>query len=338
MESIQVSCSHTFANKYTPPAVLDLSIREHGFAVINNFITKSCAASILAETALPLTNVNSNGLKPALHGDTQFFTNIIAHSQLVHDIITSSFVLDICSLYLGDGFQLVNNRIQTTRAKVAMPWHTDNNLLADGKLVGRHELPGLQFVLYLADVGNSPFQLIPNSQTWSLNFSNQYLLDNDIKTNGLKICEIFPTAGTLLILNTHVFHRAAPLRDSAYTRSILLFQVDKVSTKYPYHGEKLVVQPEFFKDFSPAVTSLLGFGKQRDYSAFPDTSINTLNLKQLLLLEAAILSCFPRTIFRKFLKKFLPPALVVVFKNMLVSRSKPKQLPNPPATSPYLEN
>ena len=337
MTSLQKLYPHTFSNKDVLPAALALSIGEHGFAVIKNFISRPSAATILSETALPLANVNHNGLKSALHGDTQFFTNIIAHSKLVHDIITSSFVLDLCSSYLGEGYQLVNNRIQTTRSKIAMPWHTDNNLLKDGKLVGRHELPGLQFVLYLTDVGDSPFQLITNSESWSLDFAKQYLLDDDIKAKGLTTREIFPAAGTLLILNTHVFHRAAPLRDSAYTRSILLFQVDKVSNKYPNHGEKLVVQPEFFKDFNPAIIALLGFGKERAYPAFPETSMDTLNLKQLLYLQKAVFTAFPRTVFRKFLKRVLPQSFVVTFKNLLVSRSKSKPLPNTPASNPYLE-
>lgn len=337
MKSLHEVIPHTFINKNVSPAALRSSIGEHGFAVINNFISKPSAASILSETSLPLANVNSNWLGAVLHGDTQFFTNIIAHSKLVHDIITSSFVLDLCSAYLGEGYQLVNNRIQTTRSKIAMPWHTDNNRLKDGKLVGRHELPGLQFVLYLTDVGDSPFQLIPNSESWSLNFSNQYLLDHDIKVKGLATKEIFPAAGTLLILNTHVFHRAAPLRDSAYTRSILLFQVDKVSHKYPYHGEKLIVQPEFFKDFNPAIIALLGFGKEREYPAFPETSIDTLNLKQLLYLQKAVFTAFPRTIFRKFLKRVLPASLVVTFKNLLVSKSRSKPSTNTLPSNPYIE-
>ena len=337
MTSLQKLSPHTFSKKDVSPAALGASIGKYGFAVINNFISKPSAASIFSETALPLANVNNNGLGSALHGDTQFFTNIIAHSKLVHDIITSSFVLDLCSSYLGEGYHLVNNRIQTTRSKIAMPWHTDNNLLKDGKLVGRHELPGLQFVLYLTDVGDSPFQLITNSESWSLDFAKQYLLDDDIKAKGLTTREIFPAAGTLLILNTHVFHRAAPLRDSAYTRSILLFQVDKVSNKYPNHGEKLIVQPEFFKDFNPAIIALLGFGKERAYPAFPETSIDTLNLGQLLYLQKAVFTAFPRTIFRKLLKKVLPAYLVVTFKNLLVSKSKSKPSRNIPASNPYLE-
>jgi hypothetical protein len=336
--SLQELSSHTFSNKDVSPEALCSSIGKHGFAVINNFISKPSAACILLETALPLANVNHNGLGPALHGDTQYFTNIIAHSKLVHDIITSSFVLDLCSSYLGEGHQLVNNRIQTTRTKIAMPWHTDNNLLKDGRLVGRHELPGLQFGLYLTDVGDSPFQLISNSESWSLDFSNQYLIDDDIKAKELTTKEIFPATGTLLILNTHVFHRAAPLRDSAYTRSILLFQVDKTSNKYPNHGEKLIVQPEFFKDFNPAIVSLLGFGQERAYPAFPETSIDTLNLKQLIYLQKAILTSFPRTVFRKFLKTVLPASFVVSIKNLLVSKSKSKPSPNTSDSNPYLEN
>lgn len=339
MDAIDLEPNFTSPPEATSVATLVSSIRKSGYAVVENFITKSTAQSILDETPFPMAEVNRNGLGPSLHGDTQFFTNIIAHSQAVHDIITSSFVLDLCLSYLGKNFQLVNNRIQTTRSKIAMPWHTDNNLLEDGKLVGRHDLPGLQFVLYLADVGCSPFQLITGSESWSLKFSNQYLLDEDINKSGFDVKEIYPSAGTLLILNTHIFHRAAPLRDNSYTRSILLFQVDKTSKEYPKHGEKLVISPQFIKVLNPLIFMLFGFGRERDYPPFPETSINTLNLWQLLLLQKLLLTTLPRTSFKKFLKKVLPLTFIVSFKNKTVhNRSKPSLNSNQLFTNPYIDS
>jgi len=313
------------------------SIKENGYAVVDNFIDPDIAYKIRSETPYPEATININCLGPSIHGDTQFFTNIIAHSQEVHDVITSSFVIDLCTGYLGNNFLLINNRIQTTRSKIAMPWHTDNNRLEDGKLVGRHDLPGLQFVLYLAEVGQSPFQFIKGSEKWSLSFPNQYLLDADILEQHLEIVEIYPSAGTLLILNTHVFHRAAPLKDDAYTRSILLFQVDSVSDRYPGHGEKLLIQPEFLEEITPEIQTLFGFGRKRAYPAFPETSLLTLKVRHLLILQSQVFKALPMIFFKKVLKAVLPPSIVTVFKNRSVSDRSQRMAPSQAPSNPYID-
>lgn len=326
-----------FANLLSKADEILSSLNRNAYVVIENAISDSDLSSILAETSIQKVRVNPNDLGSSFHGPTQFFTNIIAHSKIVHDLIISPFVLDICSAYLGSDFQLVNNRIQTTRANIAMPWHTDNNLLINGKLLGRHNMPGLQFVLYLTNISSSPFQLIKDSHQWSLNHKSQYLTDKDIRDSNLEVVELTPSPGSLLILNTHLFHRAAPFTNSNYTRSILLFQADQISPDYPEHGEKLLVNTEFLSGMNPRISTFLGFGRKRCNPPFPESSSSTLNLNTFLLLQLRLFKVFPHIIAKQLLKKLLPHYFLTLFKNLVVAnRTSPSTLGLP--SNPYLDS
>lgn len=302
------------------------NLRLNGYAIIEDAVSNANVSEILSYTESLVTRVNANDLGSSFMGNTQYYTNIIANSKVVYDAIVSSLVLDLCTEVFGNGFTLVNNRIQTTRGSSSMLWHTDNNLLEDGRLVGRHDMPGLQFVLYLTDVSASPFQLIQNSHRWSLGYKEQYLLDDDIKKLNLEIVEIIPPPGSLLVLNTHLFHRAAPIIGKANVRSLLLFQVDKISNRYPHHGEKVFLNPEFLAAANPEIFSYLGFGRKRAYPPFPESSLVNLDLSHLLSLQARLLRALPRALVLKYLKRAIPSSLLAKFKNFLVSHASRQSL------------
>ena len=318
---------------------LVLSLRQNAYAIVEGAVNDLKRDLIFTETSSQKVRVNPNSLGSVFHGATQFFTNIIANSKIVHDIILSPLVLDICREYLGGNYQLVNNRIQTTRGKMAMPWHTDNNLLDNGKLIGRHSMPGLQFVLYLTDVSASPFQLIKDSHKWSINHKKQYLTDEDIKELDLEVIELRPKPGSLLILNTHLFHRAAPLSDSENVRSILLFQVDRISPEYPEHGEKLLLNSEFLADVNPEITKFLGFGRKRSNPPFPESSLATLGPSKITSLQLTLLKASPKVIAKNILKKIIPQFFFITLKNAVVANrtNAPKDNDNM-SSNPYLDN
>lgn len=317
-------------------------LRNQGYAVVPNFASEATVNNILAETAVYKARVNANEPGPVIHGVTQFFTNIISGSQTVCDIMLSPLVMDLCSSYFTDRFELINNRIQTTRANVAMPWHTDNNLLEGGTLIGRHDMPGLNFILYLTNVDRAPFQLIPDSNHWSLEHPGQYLSDDEIQRAHYQVVELSPKPGDLLILNTHIFHRASPIIDRKYSRSILLFQVDQVSKDYPNHGEALYVNPGLIRDISPAVMSFLGFSRKRAYPAFPESSIASLGTDKLYDLQLELLKVLPRAVALKILKRILPSNIVTRIKNSIVgkrsSRTSQPQARAMTSANPYLDS
>lgn len=294
-------------------------IKKNGYKILENAIHPSVIDEILADSTIAVPRINANDLGPVFLGNLRFTTNAIASSKSVYDIITSDFVLSLCKAYFLNRFHLVNNRVQSTYRYVDMPWHTDNNLLKDGRHVGRHELPGLQFIIYLTDIHESPFQLIRGSQDWSAMYNGHYLTTSEADHHQHKQVSLTPPRGSILILNTHTFHRAAPICNPAYHRAILLFQVDEISDQLPGHGEKLLINPEFLVNFNDELASFLGFGRQRNYPAFPETSAATIGAKENLSVEWQLMRQLFPSLLKQLAKTLLPHNFIVSVKNRSLS-------------------
>lgn len=304
-------------------AALADQIKTHGYAVVENAIDRSVIDAILADSQIAVPRINANALGPVFLSQLRYTTNAIALSRSVYNIITSAFVLNFCKTYFTGRFQLVNNRIQTTIQTVDMPWHTDNNRLSDGKLVGRHNLPGLQFIVYLTDIQQSPFQLIRGSQYWSSEFKGHYLTSADADQHAQDQICLTPALGSLLIINTHIFHRAAPVSRHGYQRAILLFQVDEMSDQLPGHGEKLLLNPEYLDNFNAELATFFGFGCRRNYPAFPETSAATIGVKENLAAEWQLMRQLFRAIFKQVAKLLLPHNWIVTIKNRSLEPKRP---------------
>jgi hypothetical protein len=205
-----------------------------------------------------------------------------------------------------------------------MPWHTDNNMLVGGKVAATHCLPGLQFVVYLTEITDSPLQLVLGSQHWSYNHNGQYLLDQEARKNKKDLVSLTPPPGSLVILNTHLFHRAGPVSESSYTRSILLFQVDKLPEDYTAHGEYTYLNPEHIDTLDENLVAFLGFGRTRSCDAFPATSAATLELSQLIKLYFYLLSLFPSALSKKLLTRIMPPDVITALKNLVIKNRASK--------------
>ena len=142
-----------------------------------------------------------------------------------------------------------------------------------------------------------------------------------------------------MILNTHLFHRAAPLSDSNNVRSILLFQVDKLSQDYPQHGEKLVINTEYLTEVNASVSSFLGFGRKRSNPPFPESSIDSLGLSKLFALQLNLLRAFPKVLLKRILKKITPSYFFITFKNAVVAnRTHASKTLDNNSSNPYLNN
>ncbi len=304
-------------------AALADQIKGHGYVVVENAIDRAVIEAILADSQIAVPRINANALGPVFLSQLRYTTNAIALSRSVYDIITSEFVLNLCKTYFAGRFQLINNRIQTTVETVDMPWHTDNNRLSDGKLIGRHNLPGLQFIIYLTDIQQSPFQLIRGSQHWSAEFNGHYLTSSDADQHDQDQICLTPPLGSLLIINTHIFHRAAPVRRRDYKRAILLFQVDEMSDQLPGHGEKLLLNPEYLENCNAELAAFLGFGCARNDPAFPETSAATIGVKENLAAEWQLMRQLFRAILKKLGKMFLPHNLIVTVKNRSLVPKRP---------------
>ncbi|MBF2000018.1 MAG: phytanoyl-CoA dioxygenase family protein [Synechococcales cyanobacterium M58_A2018_015] len=307
-----------YLNTLSVSEIVD-SVQKDGFFYCETALTSSYVDRVLADINFESILVNHNDVGVAISGTQRFLTHCLAKSKLSYDLITSRKVLDICSAYFTDRYQLTNHRFCQTRRQFHMPWHTDNNLQNASQLCSKHSMPGLLFLFYLSEQNRSPFQLIKNSHRWSHYYAQEiYLSDRWVETHHRQDVLTFNMQkGSLMICDIHAIHRAAPFCDREHTRNILLFQVDQVGDRYIGHGEQNLVNTAFIDNLSPELSSYLGFGTRRDYPAFPNSSVATLDIPDLLQLQQQLLPLMLKAIAKSLLKTLLPGEHLVGLKRLL---------------------
>lgn len=86
-------------------AEIKKSLYRDGYYQIKNFLNEEEVKKNLTEVSLKF-ELNSNNVGPVdFYGQT-FFSNVLAHSKAIFEIISSRFVLDLSSLYLGESYRL----------------------------------------------------------------------------------------------------------------------------------------------------------------------------------------------------------------------------------------
>lgn len=298
-------------------------LESRGYTFIHHSISDDLADQILGELDMTSIAINSSTLHPVKQGSFSFFPNAIARSRSAYRLALSELILSVCRDYLKQDFSLVNNRIVKACGSMYMPWHTDNNVMSGQRFRGKHNLPGVQFVLYLSDAHLAPFQLIRNSEKWSLDWPHRYLdnatVEKDFNDNIVEIC---PSKGTLLALNTHLFHRGVGFKDKEFNRSLFLFQFDVISDVLEGHGEQLLLNPSFIEDFDPSLIKILGLGKPRAYSAFPETSLKDIPPLESISIQKRLLSSLASNMLSSAVKPFFSDRLRVFIKNRLSQRPR----------------
>ena len=292
------------------------SIQEQGYFFAEQALSKAEVNHLLADFKDDEILLNSNDVGTVISGNQRFLTHCLAKSKVAYDLITSQWVLDICSAYFSDRYQLTNHRFCQTRKGFHMPWHTDNNLQNGRALSGKHSMPGLLFLYYLSEQNVSPFQYVRGSHRWSQRYSDEIYLSDEWVTShhGDDVVNIAMPQGSLVICDIHAIHRAAPFRQRHHYRNVLLFQVDQVGQGYPGHGEQNLINTEFIDHLSPALASYLGFGAKRDYPAFPNSSAATMTVQDLLRLQRQILPLMAKATAKQLAKAILPGAVIVQLK------------------------
>lgn len=298
-------------------------LETRGYSFIHHSISDDLADQILEELDMASIAINSSTLQPVKKNSYSYFPNAIAKSRSAYRLALSELTLSVCRDYLKQDFSLVNNRLVKACGAMYMPWHTDNNVMSGQRFRGKHPLPGVQFVLYLSDSHLAPFQLIRNSDKWSLDWPHRYLdnatVEKDFCDNVVEIC---PLKGTLLALNTHLFHRGVGFKNKAFHRSLFLFQFDVISDALEGHGEQLLLNPSFIEDFDLSLVKILGLGKPRVYSAFPETSLNDIPPLESIAIQKRLFSSLLSNIFKSATKPFFSDRMRVLVKNMLSRRSR----------------
>jgi hypothetical protein len=90
--------------------------------------------------------------------------------------------------------------------------------------------------------------------------------------------------GSLVIYNTDMIHRAAPMTSSKERKS-LFFQVEKKENA----GEPILLNTSFARELNDELKYYLGFGAHTEYEVFPQTGLETMRSGPLLSLAAKAL-------------------------------------------------
>jgi ectoine hydroxylase-related dioxygenase (phytanoyl-CoA dioxygenase family) len=294
-----------------------------GYYVFKQALT---AETLSAITALASDNellINNNNLGFVRTQWSKFLSYTLAVSKECYDLVTSEQILGICRQYFDNPYKISNQRIYETHTKSHLPWHTDNNLQSGNSYKGKHELPGLMFLLYLTDVDETnPFQLIAGSQKWSKENSGRFFTDTFIEQNYTKdLLTVRAPKGSLIVCNSHLVHRAEPFHEPGFKRLTYIFQVDELSGSYPSHGERLLVNTSFVEHTSPELLTYLGFGSQSGYPSFPDTSVATLLPADLFSLQGRIISKAFSVLARSAARSLIPAPVINMVRGKMFKKA-----------------
>lgn len=309
-----------------PPSEVVTSIQKKGYFYLEKALAHETVDQLLSEINFDQILVNNNNVGPVISGTQRFLTHCLSTSKQAYDAITSPKVLEICDGYFTDRYQITNHRFCQTRESYHMPWHTDNNLQTGSQLTGKHRMPGLLFLFYLSEENVSPFQYIESSHTWSDKHDSEiYLSDRWVTTHHSEQIKTFHmTKGSLMICNIHGIHRAVPFQNRYHQRNIFLFQIDQVGDRYLGHGEQNLINTAFIDNPSPKLFSYLGFGIQRNYPAFPNSSVATMKLKDLISLQKQLLPLTFKAIGKTLVKSLFPGEAMVTLKRAAwAAKAKP---------------
>lgn len=285
---------------------------EKGYQIFENALTTSTLNSLMHSLPGEQVLVNDNRIGFVKAHSSNYFSHTLAVSRTCFDIITSESIRAICRSYFDKPFKMSNQKIYETHTASHIPWHTDNNLQDGNAYEGKHDLPGLMFMFYLSDVSDTnPFQLIPYSQKWSQDNNERFFEDNYIDQHyGKEIVSVRAPKGTLIICNSRMVHRAQPFKNSGFKRTTLLFQVDELSDRHQGHGENILINTSFMTNTDPEILDYLGFGMRANYPAFPETSVATLQPKDMLTLQKQILPKAIKGLGIALTKKLLPGSFI----------------------------
>lgn len=259
------------------PAPEDLAraIQANGYVILNPGLTRECVDRINAETGDLRPALNRNWPGPVVFKHQRHLTHCLASSRTAFDLMLRSWCVDVMRAYFGGGFRLTDQRIYVTTRGERMQWHVDNKF--DNH--EQYDYPGLIFLFYLCDVDDGELQVIPGSHRWSRGHGVADMSDAYIRKHYAgDIVSLRMPAGSGIIYNTSVVHRAHRIRRAGWERKSLLFQVEKKATG----GEPVLIDTRFAGDLTAEQQYFLGFGAEPEYDIFPCSSLATAGPKTLL--------------------------------------------------------
>jgi hypothetical protein len=275
-------------------------LKKNGCISISDFFSEDEVSKIYDDFDSSLTRFPlNNNLPNAVYANTQkFMSQIFTCSKLLTDFVCSYEFQKLSSIILSGNHLMACRYYETGPNGVSM-WHHDQKTHDD------QSGEGLIFIVYLTDVlsvDQGPFQYIAGSQSFSniLNSYESYFAAeieskyrNDIKS-------IYGHAGTLIIANSKIIHRACP-HSGNYMRKSIFIQIDKLTDNKPYR-EKILIDPGLF-DSEIFINNrdlgvFFGFGIKSADEIFPDTDINYLPVNKLFILQKQVALVMIKKILR----------------------------------------
>ncbi len=257
------------------PNDLARAIRDDGYVILPRALTPECVAGINTETGDLRPALNANWPGPVVFKHQRYMTHCLTCSRTIFDLMLRSWCFDVMRAYFGTGFRLTDQRVYVTTRGERMQWHVDNKF--DDR--EQYDYPGLIFIFYLCDVEDGELQVIAGSHRWSRAHRTADMSDTFIREHHAgDVVSLKLPAGSGIVYNTSVVHRAHRIRRAGWERKSLLFQVEKKAAG----GEPVLVNTRFAQDLTAEQQYFLGFGAEPEYETFPCTSLATAGPATLL--------------------------------------------------------
>jgi hypothetical protein len=138
------------------------ALAEDGVFCLPAAVTPDAITSMLADVEENRIAFNRNGVTGAYYHQQYYLCHMLAVSRAFTQLVTHPKVFEITERVVGADFRLKALRYYETYGLHHMQWHTDNKTDR-----GFATIPGIIFIVYLADVETGEFQYIRGSQAWS---------------------------------------------------------------------------------------------------------------------------------------------------------------------------
>jgi len=225
------------------------SLNNYGFCLVNDLASECIISHVLEQSSIifsaPQGSLRNSFVRNGSHRYISF--TLLVEGTI--PILTNSHLLEIARNYCGSKVHLSNHRIYqnlpTTTKDSPMNWHKDNKLdyfdansEIQSKMVPDDK--GLIIILFLNDVKAGGTQLALNT--------HEYMNSQEVFLNLPQGVEIFTAnnlkAGTALLYDYRIIHRAQPVSDPLYNRISLFGQL---SSEAMPKGEPIVMNSHSLK-------------------------------------------------------------------------------------------
>jgi len=223
-------------------------IADKGYFIIENAVTPGFLKAIEHDfdTAIGLNSTSFNPFYTKVQKN-QYYA--LATSKKYFNYLTHSKIFDISKICLGETFALYNNRYYESYYGATTPWHTDNkdNETATDTL-------GIVFLMYIVDTFDGETTFVSGSHKWS---DEKYYSDQDIHdSHSEEVIQLKRSAGTLLIYDTRLIHKASLIKAKDTIRKTIFFRVDAGVGK----GQINIINSAFLKNCDERLRQYLNFG------------------------------------------------------------------------------